>query len=34
MNIFCIHPGWMRTNNDNLKEGDVFITYEGEKYPF
>lgn len=57
VNIFCIHPGWMRTNNDNLKapfdpydsaeimrklfekkrndkDGDVFITYEGEKYPF
>lgn len=57
MNIICIHPGWMRTNEGNAlaplipydhamtllnlfekkradKDGDVFVTYEGETYPW
>lgn len=57
LNILCIHPGWMRTNEGNAKapldpyenaitmrelfeqrredkEGDLFITYEGETYPW
>ena len=55
INIFCLHPGWMRTwpgeapldpyehaeTLRNLfetkrrdKDGPVFITYEGEPYPW
>lgn len=57
LNIICVHPGWMRTNEGNAaapfdpydsaeimrklfeekrndKEGDVFVTYEGECYPW
>ena len=57
LNIFCVHPGWIRTNPDNHeapldpyehaetlrllfedrrhdKNGPVFITYEGEPYPW
>lgn len=57
LNIICVHPGWMRTNDGNAaapfdpydsaeimrklfeerredKTGDVFITYEGETYPW
>lgn len=57
LNIICVHPGWMRTNEGNAKApldpyenakkmsqlfeekrndktGDVFITYEGEVYPW
>ncbi len=57
LNIICIHPGWMRTNEGNakapldpyenakkmsvlfeekrnVKEGDVFFTYDGEVYPW
>lgn len=57
LNIICVHPGWMRTNEGNakapfdpydsaeimrklfeerrnLKESDVFVTYEGEVYPW
>ena len=56
LNILCIHPGWVRTNEGNalaplipfdhaeslrllfeerrtVKDGDLFITYEGEAYP-
>ncbi len=57
INIFCVHPGWIRTNPGNTeapldpyehaetlrrlfesrrhdKEGPVFITWEGEPYPW
>ncbi len=57
LNILCVHPGWMRTNEGNAKaplepyehaenmrllfesrrtdkEAPVFITYEGEVYPW
>lgn len=57
INIICVHPGWMRTNEGNaaapfdsydsaeimrklfeerrnVKTGDIFITYEGECYPW
>ncbi|MBQ3155958.1 MAG: SDR family NAD(P)-dependent oxidoreductase [Clostridia bacterium] len=57
LNILCVHPGWMRTNEGNArapldpyahaetmrllfearredKTGPVFITYEGEAYPW
>lgn len=57
LNIICVHPGWMRTNEGNAKapldpyenaktmsqlfeekrqdkESDVFVTYEGETYPW
>ena len=57
LNIICVQPGWMRTNEGNQmapndpyvsaetmrllfekkredKEGDRFITFEGEKYPW
>lgn len=57
LNIICVHPGWMRTNEGNAKapfdpydsaeimrklfeakrndkDGDVFVTYDGETYPW
>lgn len=57
LNILCVHPGWMRTNEGNAKAlndpydsaetmrllfeskredktGDLFVTFEGEKYPW
>ena len=57
LNILCLHPGWMRTNQGNekallvpyehaealrqlfeekryVKDGDLFITYTGEAYPW
>ena len=57
LNILCVHPGWMRTNEGNreaplipydhaetlrrlfearrrVKDGDLFITYAGEAYPW
>ena len=57
LNILCVHPGWMRTNEGNheaplipydhaedlrrlfesrrrVKDGDLFITYSGEAYPW
>ena len=55
INIFCLHPGWMRTwpgeapldpyehaetlrnlfeTKRHDKDGPVFITYEGEPYPW
>lgn len=57
LNIICVHPGWMRTNEGNAKapldpyenaktmsalfekkrndkDGALFVTYEGETYPF
>ena len=55
INIFCLHPGWMRTwpgeaplnpyehaetlrklfeSKRHDKDGPVFITYEGEPYPW
>lgn len=57
INILCVHPGWMRTNEGNAqaplqpyehaetlrklfeerranKNGDLFITYKGEAYPW
>ena len=57
LNILCVHPGWMRTNEGNReaplqpyahaealrrlfearrreKDGDLFITYAGEAYPW
>lgn len=57
LNILCIHPGWVRTNEGNalaplipfdhaeslrllfeerrtVRDGDLFITYEGEAYPW
>ncbi len=57
LNIICVHPGWMRTNEGNAlapndpydsakmmmdlfeekrfdKEGPVFVTFEGEEYPW
>ena len=57
LNILCVHPGWMRTNEGNreapllpyehagtllslfearrrVKDGDLFVTYAGEAYPW
>lgn len=57
MNIICIHPGWVRTNEGNalaplepyahaetlrllfekrrnIKDGDLFLTYEEKVYPW
>ena len=57
LNILCLHPGWMRTNEGNakaplepyahaetlrrlfearrhIKDGELFITYTGEAYPW
>lgn len=57
LNILCIHPGWVRTNEGNalapfdpyehaetlrllfekrrnVKDGDLFLTYAGEVYPW
>ena len=57
LNILCVHPGWMRTNEGNreapllpwehaktlldlfeahrrVKDGNLFITYAGEAYPW
>lgn len=57
MNVICIHPGWVRTNEGNalaplepyahaetlrllfekrrnIKDGDLFLTYEGVVYPW
>lgn len=57
LNILCVHPGWVRTNEGNalapfdsyeqaetlrllfekrknIKDGDIFLTYAGEVYPW
>ena len=57
MNILCVHPGWVRTNEGNalapfdsyeqaetlrllfetrrnVKDGNLFLTYAGEMYPW
>lgn len=57
LNIFCVHPGWIRTNEGNalapfdpyeqaeklrllfekrrnVKDGNLFLTYAGEVYPW
>lgn len=57
LNIICVHPGWMRTNEGNaevplepfphaetlrllfeerrrVRDKDLFITWEGEPYPW